>query len=343
LVTYQIALIEGDGIGPEVTKASLPVLEAVQDRFRLKFEFRPSPAGDQCKRSTGIALPENSISTIKSSDACLKAPVGDTALDVIVKLRQILDLYANIRPVKSLPEVPCLRPDIDFVIVRENTEDLYIGMEFEFDGGVVALRKITRRASQMIAEHAFRVAEARNKSKRLVAVHKANVLRKSDGLFAQVCREAASRHPSVGFSEMLVDSAAMNLIRTPESFDVIVTPNVYGDIISDEAAQLVGGLGLAPSANIGEKLAIFEPVHGAAPDIAGKNIANPTAMVLTICMMLEWLSETRKDKACAAAASQVRASVNSVLKKGIKTPDLGGSSSTTEVGKEIARRVRSEV
>ena len=169
-----------------------------------------------------------------------------------------------------------------------------------------------------------------------------NVLRKSDGLFAQVCREIASRHPSVGFSEMLVDSAAMNLIRTPESFDVIVTTNLYGDILSDEAAQLVGGIGLAPSANIGDRLAIFEPVHGAAPDIAGKNIANPTAMVLTICMMLDWLSESRGDKSCQAAAEGIRTSVNAVLKSGVKTPDLGGKSSTTEVGKAIAEQLQSE-
>lgn len=342
MATYKIALIEGDGIGPEVWKASLPLLDVIRDKFKIKFEIRPAPAGDECKRSSGIALPDDSISIIESSDACLKAPVGDTALDVIVRLRRLLNLYANVRPVKSLPQVPCLRPDIDFVIVRENTEDLYIGMEFEFEGGVLALRKITRRASELIVEHAFRLAETRNKSRKLLAVHKANVLRKSDGLFVQVCREIAPRHPSVGFSEMLVDSAAMNLIRTPESFDTIVTTNLYGDILSDEAAQLVGGIGLAPSANIGDRLAIFEPVHGAAPDIAGKNIANPTAMVLTICMMLDWLSESRRDKACQAAAEGIRKSVNAVLKSGVRTPDLGGKSSTTEVGQAIAKQLQSE-
>ncbi len=329
-------------MGPEVTRASLPIIEAVQDNFNLNLELRPSPAGDECLRRTGIALPESSISIIQSSDACLKAPVGDTALDVIVRLRQLLNLYANIRPVKSLPGVPCLRPDIDFVIVRENTEDLYIGMEFEFEGGVLALRKITRRASEIVAEYAFRLAEKRNKTKSVVAVHKANILRKSDGLFAQVCRGISSKHSAVRFSEMLVDAAAMNLIRTPESFDVMVTPNVYGDILSDEAAQLVGGMGVAASANIGEKFAIFEPVHGAAPDIAGKNIANPTAMILTVCMMLEWLSESRGDSACALAARAVRGSVNAVLGEGTKTADLGGSSSTSEVGSAIAGHLRRE-
>ena len=249
--------------------------------------------------------------------------MGDTAAETIVKLRQMLNLYANIRPSKSLPHVPSLRPDIDFVIVRENTECLYRGMEFEFEGGVVALRTITRKASTRIAEHAFELAEQRDGPRKVVAVHKSNVLRKSDGLFSQVCREVSSRYPSIAFSEMLVDSAAMNLIRMPETFDVIVTTNMYGDILSDEAAQLVGGLGVAPSANIGRVSAIFEPVHGAAPDIAGKGLANPVAMLLTCAMMLEWLSKTRATH-LREAASAVRKAVNLTLESGVKTHDLGG-------------------
>jgi 3-isopropylmalate dehydrogenase len=336
LTKYNIALIEGDGIGPEVSAASLSVLGALKTRFGLEFEMRDAPAGDACKRRTGQALPEASVKTIEQSDACLKAPVGDTAADVIVKIRQMLNLYANIRPSKTLPHVPSLKPNIDFVIVRENTECLYRGQEFEFEGGVVALRTITRKASERIAKYAFRLAEQRNKTRRVLAVHKSNVLRKSDGLFAQVCREVSAQHPSVSFSEMLVDSAAMNLIRDPESFDVMVTTNMYGDILSDEAAQLVGGLGLAPSANIGERFAIFEPVHGAAPDIAGKGVANPLAMILTTSMMLEWLSDSRADGSCAEAASAIRRAVNGTLELGVRTPDIGGTSTTIEVGEAVA-------
>jgi 3-isopropylmalate dehydrogenase len=338
LTTYTIALLEGDGIGPEISSAAIGVLRALEAPFGVSFEVTKVPAGDRCKAEKGEALPDSSISAIKNSDACFKAPVGDTAAETIVRLRQMLNLYANIRPSKNLPNVPALKPGIDFVIVRENTECLYKGMEFEFEGGVVALRTITRRASARIAAYAFDMAE-RRRSKEVVAVHKSNVLRKSDGLFAQVCRETAAQHPSVSFSEMLVDSAAMNLIRIPERFDIIVTTNMYGDILSDEAAQLVGGLGLAPSANIGEDFAIFEPVHGAAPDIAGKGQANPIAMILTGCMMLEWLSEKRKDSACAEAALSVRAAVDRALESGIKTPDLGGTTTTSEMGAAIAKLI----
>jgi 3-isopropylmalate dehydrogenase len=340
LTTYTIATIEGDGIGPEISSVSLKVLEALRARFDLKFEFRPAPAGDGCKARTGEALPQSSLSTIRDSDACLKAPVGDTAAETIVKLRQVLNLYANVRPSKSLPHVPSLRPDIDFVIVRENTECLYRGMEFEFEGGVVALRTITRKASERIAKYAFELAEQRNGPRKVLAVHKSNVLRKSDGLFSQVCREVSLNHATIGFSEMLVDAAAMNLIRMPEAFDVIVTTNMYGDILSDEAAQLVGGLGVAPSANIGESSAIFEPVHGAAPDIAGKGLANPVAMLLTCAMMLEWLSKTRGDAACTGGASAIRSAVNLALEGGLKTKDLGGSCSTSEFGTAIVRHLQ---
>jgi len=333
---YSIALIEGDGIGPEISKASLVVLDALQEKLGLSFSIKDSPAGDNCKRKTGIPLPESSVKSIRASDACLKAPVGETAADVIVKLRQMLDLYANIRPAKSLPNVPSLKPGIDMVIVRENTEDLYKGQEFEFDGGVVALRTITKSASERIAKYAFEAAEQRGGARKVVAVHKSNVLRKSDGLFAQVCREVSKAYPRISFSEMLVDAAAMNLIRDPVSFDVIVTTNLYGDILSDEAAQLVGGLGMTPSANIGKDFALFEPVHGAAPDIAGKGTANPVAMILTSAMMLDWLSKTRHDEACSAGASAIRVAVNRVLETNTRTPDLGGKATTMQVAEAVA-------
>jgi 3-isopropylmalate dehydrogenase len=336
---YSIALIEGDGVGPEISKASLVVLEALQEKFALRFSIKDSPAGDNCKRKTGVPLPESSLKSIRESDACLKAPVGETAADVIVKLRQMLDLYANIRPAKSLPNVASLKPGIDMVIVRENTEDLYKGQEFEFDGGVVALRTITRAASERIARYAFETAEQRGGARKVVAVHKSNVLRKSDGLFAQVCKEVSKAHPKVAFSEMLVDAASMNLIRDPLSFDVIVTTNLYGDILSDEAAQLVGGLGMTPSANIGADFALFEPVHGAAPDIAGKGVANPIAMILTVSMMLDWLSKTRRDELCASGARAIRDAVNRVLETGTRTPDLGGNSTTTQVAEAVAKAI----
>jgi len=338
---YTIALIQGDGVGPEISKASLVVLEALQEKLGLRFAIKDAPAGDDCRRKTGVALPEPSVKTIRGSDACLKAPVGETAVDVIVRLRQMLDLYANIRPAKSLPGVPSLKPGIDIVIVRENTEDLYKGQEFEFDGGVVALRTITEFASQRIATYAFELAEQRGEARKVVAVHKANVLRKSDGLFSQVCREVSKAHPKVSFSEMLVDAAAMNLIRDPLSFDVIVTTNLYGDILSDEAAQLVGGLGMTPSANIGEEFALFEPVHGAAPDIAGKGVANPVAMILTVAMMLDWLAKTRNDELCAVGATQIRGAVNRVLEAGTRTPDLGGKATTVQVAEAVANALQS--
>ena len=337
--TYSIALIEGDGVGPEISKASLLVLEALQAKLGLGFSIKDSPAGDECKKKTGVPLPESSLKSIRGSDACLKAPVGETAADVIVKLRQMLDLYANVRPAKSLPNVASLKPGIDMVIVRENTEDLYKGQEFEFDGGVVALRTITRLASERIAKYAFETAEQRGGARRVVAVHKSNVLRKSDGLFAQVCRDVSKAYPKVAFSEMLVDAAAMNLIRDPLSFDVMVTTNLYGDILSDEAAQLVGGLGMTPSANIGKDFALFEPVHGAAPDIAGKGVANPIAMILTVSMMLDWLSKTRRDEACSAGASAIRTAVNRVLETSTRTPDLGGKATTTQVAEAVAKAI----
>ena len=202
MTTYTVALLEGDGIGPEISAASIKVLEALKGRFGIAFEVRKTPAGDRCKAETGEALPDSSISIIKDSDAGFKAPVGDTAAETIVRLRQMLNLYANIRPSKTLPHVPSLKPAIDFVIVRENTEDLYKGQEFEFDGGVTALRTITRFASERIAKYAFELAEQRGMARKVVAVHKSNVLRKSDGLFSQVCREVSKAYPKVAFSEM---------------------------------------------------------------------------------------------------------------------------------------------
>lgn len=339
MTVYRIALIPGDGIGPELTETTMKVLDAVQKKLKLGLKIIEVEAGDACKEKRGVALPEDTVETIKSSHVCLKGPVGETAADVIVKLRIMFDLYANIRPVKAYPSVPCARPDIDFVFVRENTEDLYKGLEFKLDETAICLRVITRKGSERIAKKAFEVARRRNKKKRVTAVHKANVLRVTDGLFAETCREVAKLYPDITFDEQYVDAAAMRIIREPQKYDVIVIPNMFGDILSDEAAQLVGGLGMAPGANIGEKFALFEPVHGSAPSRVGKHTANPCSMILSSKMMLDWLGEQFNDSKCSAAAEAVEKGVIATLHKGLTVPDLGGKLKTVEMGEAIAEKI----
>ncbi len=334
---YKIALIRGDGIGPEQSDAALKVLSAVREQLGIDFEILDAEAGDSCLEQRGTALPQDTIEVLKESHACLKGPVGESAAEVIVKLRMMFDLYANVRPARSLPNVPALRPDIDLVIVRENTEGLYKGYEYELDGAAVAIRIITRRGCERIARYAFELA--RRRRRKLVAVHKANVMKITCGLFAKTCRELSKNYPDVEYSEMYVDAAAMNLIRKPQEFDVIVTTNMFGDILSDEAAQVVGSLGLAPAANIGDAFAIFEPVHGCAPDIAGKNIANPTSMILSSAMMFDWLGTKYDDESCREAARVIEKAVESVLKEGVLTPDLGGNASTDEFGNAVAAAI----
>jgi len=337
--SYRIALIPGDGIGPELTETTLKVLDAVQKKFDLNLDIVEVEAGDACLEKRGVALPDETVKAIKSSHACLKGPVGETAADVIVKLRIMFDLYANIRPVKAYPSVPCVRPDIDFVFVRENTEDVYRGLEFALNDTAICLRVITRKGSERIAKKAFELARKRNKDKHVTAVHKANIMRVTDGLFAGVCREVAKLYPDITFDEQYVDAAAMRLIQAPQKFDVIVIPNMFGDILSDEAAQLVGGLGMAPGANIGEDFAIFEPVHGSAPTRIGKHTANPCAMILASKMMLDWLGERFNDSKCVAAAEAVEEGVIKTLRKGITVPDFGGKAKTVEIGEAIAEEI----
>jgi len=332
---YKIALIKGDGIGPEQANATLIVLSKLRDVLGVDFELLEVEAGDECLKCRGKALPDETIEALKEAHACLKGPVGETAAEVIVKLRQMFDLYANLRPAKSLPNVPALRLDVDLVIVRENTEGLYKRYEYEFDDAAVALRIITKKACERIARYAFELAKRRKR--KVVAVHKSNVMKLTCGLFAKTCREISKNYPEVSYSEMYVDAAAMNLIRRPQEFDVIVTTNMFGDILSDEAAQVVGGLGLAPAANIGEEFAIFEPVHGCAPDIAGKGIANPTSLILSAAMMFRWLGERYSDEKCLRASELIERSVEDTLKEGkVLTPDLGGKASTEEFGKRVA-------
>ncbi len=338
--SFKIAIIPGDGIGPELTEATLKVLDVAKEKFGLEFDYIFLEAGDACFEKRGVALPEETVEAIKNAHVCLKGPVGETAADVIVKLRMMFDLYANIRPVKSYVGVPCLRDDIDFVIVRENTEDVYKGMEFMLDENTsVALRVITRKGCERIARKAFEIARSRNKKRNVTAVHKANVMRKTCGLFAEVCRKVAQEYPDISFNEQYVDAAAMRLIKEPQKYDVIVTTNMFGDILSDEAAQLVGGLGMAPGGNIGDNFAIFEPVHGAAPTRVGKHTANPCSMILASKMMLEWLGEKYNDKNCLEASKVIEIGVSEALRKGLTVPDFGGSLTTIEMGEAIADEI----
>jgi 3-isopropylmalate dehydrogenase len=338
LVRYNISLIRGDGIGPDQTASAKKILETINDKSSTKFAINEVDAGDSALLKHGKALPESSIGIIKKSQACLKGPVGESAADVILVLRRMFDLYANVRPAKSYPNIPGLSDKVDLVTVRENTEDVYLGWEFNADENtVVALRITSERASRRIAEYAFKMAMLRDNKRRVIAVHKANVLRKGDGLFAATCKSVAEKYPKIQYSELYVDACSMNLIRNPEEFDVIVTTNLFGDILSDEAAQVVGGLGMGPAANIGDQFALFEPVHGAAFDIAGKNAANPSSILLSAKMMLEWLANKYSDKNAVADGKRIEDAIISALRKGNKTKDIGGNLSTSEFTELVAK------
>lgn len=337
MTTYNISLIRGDGIGPELTEATLKVLKAVQQKFGLNLDVVEVEAGDNCFEKRGVALPEESIQRIKASHACLKGPVGETAADVIVRLRLMFDLYANLRPIKAYPVSTVVRPDIDMFFVRENTEDVYKGQEFTIGKDTaICLRVITRRNCERIARKAFETARSRNGKKKVTAIHKANVMRVTDGLFAKVCRETAKLYPDIAFNELYVDAASMRLIKEPQDFDVLLTCNMFGDILSDEAAQLVGGLGMAPGANIGDNFALFEPIHGSAPNRVGKQTANPLSMILAAKMMMDWLGERFSDAKCSEAASAIEKAVVANLRSCNIVPDLGGKTTTIGMAEAIA-------
>jgi len=336
---YKISLITGDGIGPDLSESAVSVLNHIHDHLDIKFEIIKLLAGDIALKQTGKALPDETLEVIKKSDVCLKAPVGESAADVIVVLRRMLDLYANIRPAKSYPNMPALRNDIDMVIVRENTEDLYTGKEFSLGDASVALRIISKKASMRIAKYAFEMAKQRNSMKKVTCVHKSNVMRITDGMFAKACSEVAKEYPDISFEQMYVDACAMNLIRQPQMFDVVVTTNLFGDILSDESSQVVGGLGMAPAANIGDKFPLFEPVHGAAFDIAGKNIANPSSFLLSIKMMFDWLGGKHGDQKCIEVGKKLESVIFDLVKEGITTKDIGGDKTTSEFTAEITNRL----
>ena len=323
---YNIAVIPGDGIGEEVVKATTTVL----DKLDVEFNYTHAIAGDKCKEETGVPLPEETIQIAKESDAVLFGAAGETAADVIVRLRHELNTFVNLRPVKSLQ--PEKYGNIDFMIVRENTEDLYIGDEEETPEGAIARKKITKAASDKISEYAFQYAKDTGR-KKVTAVHKANVLKISDGLFKKCFYEVAEKYPEIESNDFYVDATAMYLITNPLDFEVIVTSNLYGDILSDEGAGLVGGLGMIPSANIGDENGLFEPVHGSAPDIAGQGIANPVATILSACMMLDYLGESD-------SARKIENIIVEVIQEGkVVTPDLGGTASTQEMAEYIASKL----
>lgn len=329
----KLAVIEGDGIGREVIPAAVKVLDA----FGLEFEKVPLELGYTRWERTGTSISNDDLEIIKECDAVLFGAITTVPdpnyKSVLLTIRKELDLYANIRPVRPLPGITGItgKNNFDFIIVRENTEGLYSGIEEIGPDLSWTKRVVTRKGSERIAEYACKLAKKRKN--KLTIVHKSNVL-KSDKLFLDVCSQTASTN-GVEYGDMLVDSMAYNLMMHPERYDIVVTTNLFGDILSDMCAALVGSLGLAPSANIGNKYAFFEPVHGSAPDIAGKGIANPLATILCVKMLLEWMGETR--------AQIIDEAIAHVIQKRIITPDLGGTASTMEVGNAVAEYVRNSI
>jgi 3-isopropylmalate dehydrogenase len=343
MTRYKISLLVGDGIGPELSECINKILENIHDKSSsLKFDISKVEAGDNALLKYNAALPEESFRKIKDSQACLKSPVGESAADVVLVLRRYFELYANIRPSKNYPNISSISKNVDLITVRENTEDLYLGWEFfSDDDTVISLRKTSRRASNKISEHGFKIANKRER-KKITIVHKSNVLRKSDILFIEVAKEIAKKYANVQVEEMYVDACSMELIRNPNRFDIILTTNLFGDILSDEAAQVTGSIGLAPAANIGEKFALFEPVHGAAFDIAGKNIANPTAFILALKMMFEWLGDKYNDKKIASQSVKIEKVVDQLFRNNIKTKDIGGQLSTFEFNDKFIQILEQE-
>jgi isocitrate dehydrogenase (NAD+) len=334
-VTHSVTLIPGDGIGPEVTEAVVRILTAAG----VSIEWDTHHAGVLAVERTGQTLPVELIDSIRRNKVALKGPVttpiGTGFTSVNVGLRKALDLYSNLRPVWNLPGVAARFQGVDLVIVRENTEDLYAGLEHTVVPGVVeSLKIITEKASTRIAKFAFEHAR-RHGRKRVTAIHKANIMKQSDGLFLDSARRVARDYSDIVYDERIVDAACMHLVMKPEQFDVLLLPNLYGDIVSDLCAGLVGGLGVVGAANLGLECAVFEAVHGSAPDIAGKNLANPTALLLSAVMMLRHIDES-------AAATQIMDAIGSVLLAGnVRTRDLGGTASTTEYANAVCAALES--
>ena len=323
-MAHTITLIPGDGIGPEVSSAVVRIIEAAGAEVQWETHY----AGAQALEKFGSTLPEDLLESIKRNRVALKGPittpVGKGFTSVNVGLRKALDLYANLRPVRALPNVPCRYPELDLVVVRENTESLYAGLEHVVVPGVVeSLKIITEKASTRIARYAFEYSRTESR-KKVTCVHKANIMKLSDGLFLDCFRKMAEGYPEIAAEDKIVDNACMQLVMRPEQFDVMLLENLYGDIVSDLCAGLVGGLGLVPGANIGEMGAVFEAVHGSAPDIAGQGIANPTALLQSGIMMLRHLGQREP-------ADRIERSMLEVFREGrVRTRDIGGTASTFE-------------
>ncbi|MCI1946076.1 isocitrate/isopropylmalate dehydrogenase family protein [Clostridium luticellarii] len=330
---HRVTLIPGDGIGPEVSEAATKVIDA----SGVDIDWEVAEAGAAFIDKYGTPIPEKVIDSIRRNKVALKGPVttpvGKGFKSVNVTLRKSLNLYANIRPIKTYKGVESRYDDVDLVIFRENTEDLYAGIEFMVNDEIAqSVKIISRNASRKIVKAAFEYA-VNNGRKKVTAVHKANIMKLSDGLFLRTAQEVASEYSGIEFDNVIVDAMSMKLVLNPEKYDVLVMPNLYGDILSDLASGLVGGLGLVPGANIGEEQAIFEPAHGSAPDIAGQNKANPTAIILSSVMMLKYLHE-------GEAADRIEKAVETVLRdKKYLTPDLGGSSTTYEFANAVISKL----
>jgi isocitrate dehydrogenase (NAD+) len=332
-MTTPITLIRGDGIGPEVSDAVVFILEAAG----APLSFEEAVVGREAESRDGDPLPAAVLEAVRRTRVALKGPVGTPIgkgfASVNVRLRKALDLYANLRPVKNVPTIPTRFEGVDLVIIRENTEDLYSGLEHEVVPGVIeSLKIITERASTRIALYAFEYAR-RHGRRRVTAIHKANIMKMSDGLFLDCFRRVAERYPDIAADDRIVDAACMRLVMNPEIFDMLLLENLYGDIVSDLAAGLVGGLGLVPGANIGPECAVFEAVHGTAPDIAGRNAANPTALLLSAILMLRHLD-------LIEIADRIEAALLATLAAGIRTTDIGGTAGTREFAHAVADRAR---
>jgi 3-isopropylmalate dehydrogenase len=350
----RLAVMAGDGIGPEIAAATLAVLAAADRVFDLNLAFEEAPIGLAALRAHGSTVPDESFARAKAADGVVMGPVDTAgypggALNPSAEMRKRLELFANIRPARSRPGLPprCGKP-VDLVIVRENSEGFYADRSMHVGIGdlmptpdlAISIRKITREASTRIAEQAFRIA-ARRPRKLVTAVHKANVLRVSDGFFLDCVRAVAARYPGVGYDERIIDAMAALLVRDASQFDVIVTTNMFGDILSDEASEISGSLGLAESINAGATHAIAQAQHGSAPDIAGKDVANPAALIGSAAMLLGWLGERRADERLARAAAAIEQALDAVIAKPEwRTADLGGPLGTKAFGERVAAEVK---
>jgi 3-isopropylmalate dehydrogenase len=354
MMAYRLGVLTGDGIGPEIVEATLRVLEAAQQRdSRLRFEWVPLPIGWEAIRKSGSAIPESTVGALEKCDAWIMGPHDSASYPAAEReklnpsgtLRHRFDLYANIRPARAYPGLPAVSPKMDLVIVRENTEGFYTDRNMAWGVGEVlatpdvalTLGKITRHASERIARTAFTLA--RQRRGKVAMVHKANVIRKAYGLFLEACRDVAKEFPEVAVEDYHIDAMTAHLVRRGGDFDVILTTNMFGDILSDLTGELAGSLGMAPSINAGTGRAMAQASHGSAPDIAGKGIANPVGLILSSAMLLSWLAGERKDLAAGEAGRAIERAVAETLEKGPRTRDLGGTATTREFTEGILRHL----